>query len=107
MTLDDLIAKVSYPSFLHSASLYSKQPVQRVCKYRLLLSELLRTCPETNFPLIYTEIKNILDRNIQAVDRINTVVGDPNLRIRIKKTIALHERLDYSDQVSISYLLRS
>ncbi|KAF3389692.1 hypothetical protein DPV78_011493 [Talaromyces pinophilus] len=82
MTLDDLIAK----------------PVQRVCKYQLLLTELLRTIPETAYPLTYSEIKKVLDKNAQAVDRINTVVGDPNLRIRIKKTISLHERLDYGDQ---------
>ncbi|QGA14861.1 hypothetical protein EYB26_002517 [Talaromyces marneffei] len=83
MTLDDLIAK----------------PVQRVCKYQLLLTELLRTVPETIYPLTYSEIKKVLDKNAQAVDRINTVVGDPNLRIRIKKTISLHERLDYGDQI--------
>jgi hypothetical protein len=74
--------------------------VQRVCKYQLLLTELLRTIPETAYPLTYSEIKKVLDKNAQAVDRINTVVGDPNLRIRIKKTISLHERLDYGDQVS-------
>lgn len=74
--------------------------MQRVCKYQLLLTELLRTIPETAYPLTYSEIKKVLDKNAQAVDRINTVVGDPNLRIRIKKTISLHERLDYGDQVS-------
>lgn len=78
--------------------------MQRVCKYQLLLTELLRTIPETTYPLTYSEIKKILDKNAQAVDRINTVVGDPYLRIRIKKTISLHERLDYGDQVSQSKL---
>jgi hypothetical protein len=78
--------------------------VQRVCKYQLLLTELLRTIPETTYPLTYSEIKKILDKNAQAVDRINTVVGDPNLRIRIKKTISLDKRLDYGDQVSQSKL---
>lgn len=74
--------------------------MQRVCKYQLLLNELLRTVPETTYPLTYSEIKRTLDKNAQAVDRINTVVGDPNLRIRIKRTISLHERLDYGGQVS-------
>ncbi|EED21083.1 Rho guanyl nucleotide exchange factor, putative [Talaromyces stipitatus ATCC 10500] len=90
MTLDDLIAKATMTD--------SEQPVQRVCKYQLLLTELLRTVPETTYPLTHSEIKKVLDRNSQAVDRINTVVGDPNLRIRIQKTISLHERLDYGDQ---------
>lgn len=78
--------------------------MQRVCKYQLLLTELLRTVPETAYPLTYSGIKKVLEKNAQAIDRINTVVGDPNLRIRIKKTISLHERLDYGDQVSQSNL---
>jgi hypothetical protein len=75
-----------------------------VCKYRLLLSELLKTISQTSYPWAYSEIEKILARNVQAVERINTVVGDPNLRIRIGKTISLHERLDYDDQVSLSSL---
>ncbi|OKL60858.1 hypothetical protein UA08_03305 [Talaromyces atroroseus] len=82
MTMDDLIAK----------------PVQRVCKYRLLLSELLKTIPQASYPWAYSEIEKILDKNVQAVERINTVVGDPNLRIRIGKTVSLHERLNYDGQ---------
>ncbi|CRG90872.1 Rac guanine nucleotide exchange factor JJ [Talaromyces islandicus] len=81
LTVDDLMAK----------------PVQRVCKYRLLLSELLKTIPESEYPLAHSKIKAVLEKNVEAVDRINTVVGNPNLRMRIAKTIALHERLEYDN----------
>ncbi|KAH8703150.1 putative Rho guanyl nucleotide exchange factor [Talaromyces proteolyticus] len=85
LTVDDLIAK----------------PVQRVCKYRLLLSELLKTLPEPDYPSVHSKVKWVLDRNIEAVDTINTIVGNPYLRMRIEKTVSLHERLEYGDQTIV------
>lgn len=79
--------------------------MQRVCKYQLLLAEFLRTIPEITYPLTYKEVKKALDKNLEAVARINTVTGDPSLRVRIKRTTILHERLDYGEQVSPSNAL--
>lgn len=79
--------------------------MQRVCKYRLLLNELLKTVPDNEYPLAHSKIKAVLEKNAEAVDRINTVVGNPNLRMRIAKTISLHERLEYDSSVSLPEVL--
>ncbi|KKA19997.1 Rho guanyl nucleotide exchange factor [Rasamsonia emersonii CBS 393.64] len=82
MTIEDLLIK----------------PVQRVCKYQLLLQELLKTTPASDCPSTHYEIRQILDKVRRIVGQINTATGNPVLKDRIHKTVILHGRLDYSGQ---------
>ncbi|KAL1962172.1 hypothetical protein VTN77DRAFT_518 [Rasamsonia byssochlamydoides] len=82
MTIEDLLIK----------------PVQRVCKYQLLLQELLKTTPAGDCPSTHYEIRQILDKVRRIVAQINTATGNPVLKDRIQKTIILQGRLDYSGQ---------
>ncbi|OXV09890.1 hypothetical protein Egran_02346 [Elaphomyces granulatus] len=82
MTLKDLLIK----------------PVQRVCKYPLLLQDLLKCTPASDCPLAFSEINQVLDEIRLLLVKINTATGNPVHRDRIQKTIVLQERLDYSGQ---------
>lgn len=71
-----------------------------MCKYQLLLQELLKTTPASDCPSTHYEICQILDKVRRIVGQINTATGNPVLKDRIHKTLILQGRLDYSGQVS-------
>jgi guanine nucleotide exchange factor for Rho/Rac/Cdc42-like GTPase family protein len=105
MTLKDLLIKVCQSFTLNSSVMLKPgcQPVQRVCKYPLLLQDLLKCTPASDCPLAFSEINQVLDEIRLLLVKIDTATGNPVHRDRIQKTIVLQERLDYSGQVSFHF----
>lgn len=73
--------------------------MQRVCKYPLLLAEMLKNVPAGDCPSTHNELMQILDKTRQMVSRVDTATGNPALKNRIHRTMSLQERLDYNGQV--------
>ena len=82
------------------------KPVQRICKYPLLLADLLKHTPVADCPESHAELDRVLQRLREMVQDINMATEDPYARERIQRTWTLQERLVFPDEMSISGLFR-
>ncbi|KAJ5136005.1 hypothetical protein N7448_004559 [Penicillium atrosanguineum] len=73
------------------------KPIQRLCKYPLLLQDLLRHTPVSDCPSSHNGIRQILESLRILVARINSATGNPVNKDRIQKTIILQEKLSFSE----------
>ncbi|KAK2757606.1 hypothetical protein FQN54_004575 [Arachnomyces sp. PD_36] len=74
------------------------KPIQRICKYPLLLADLLKITPAADCPSSHGEIDRALNNLRVVVGEINRVTGDPLSRDRIRKTLLLRDRIDSPDR---------
>ncbi|PYI21431.1 Rho guanyl nucleotide exchange factor [Aspergillus violaceofuscus CBS 115571] len=81
MILDDLLIK----------------PVQRLCKYPLLLEELLRWTHIQDDPSAHDGIRQILETVRQVVQEVNQINNNPINRDLVFKTRELQNMLDFSE----------
>ncbi|KAJ5797399.1 uncharacterized protein N7503_006695 [Penicillium pulvis] len=79
-----------------------KLPIQRLCKYPLLLQDLLRHTPVSDCPTSHDAIRQILDNIRILVTQINSATGNPINKDRIHKTLLLQERIQFADSVCLS-----
>ncbi|KAK4251910.1 hypothetical protein C7999DRAFT_37281 [Corynascus novoguineensis] len=82
LTIDDLLVK----------------PIQRVCRYPLLFSELLKHTPVIDCPYSHMEIENTLIRLREATAEINRATNDSRTKLVLEKTWILQDRLAFPDQ---------
>ncbi|EFQ97299.1 hypothetical protein MGYG_00340 [Nannizzia gypsea CBS 118893] len=80
LTIGDLLAK----------------PIQRVCKYQLFLSDLLKCTPSSDCPAAHEALEMVHQCMIDTVQEINRATGDPVAKDRMAKTILLRNRLDFT-----------
>ncbi|KAJ6114362.1 hypothetical protein N7486_000140 [Penicillium sp. IBT 16267x] len=78
------------------------KPIQRLCKYPLLLQDLLRYTPVSDCPTSHEAIRQILDDIRILVTQINSATGNPVNKDRIHKTLLLQEKIQFAD----SYMLQ-
>ncbi|KAJ5909406.1 hypothetical protein N7504_004049 [Penicillium tannophilum] len=78
------------------------KPIQRLCKYPLLLQDLLRHTPVSDCPTSHDAVRQILDNIRILVAQINSATGNPVNKDRIHKTLLLQERFQFAD----SYMLQ-
>lgn len=97
MTLNDLLIKVGL--LLGISLVLTGQPIQRLCKYPLLLQDLLRYTPISDCPSSHDGIRQILESLRTLVTRINSATGSPVNKDRIQKTILLQGKLGFSETV--------
>ncbi|KAL1873349.1 hypothetical protein Plec18167_006399 [Paecilomyces lecythidis] len=90
MTLNDLLIK----------------PIQRVCKYPLLLADLLKNTPTGDCPEAHDEISQILEQIRLKVAFINDATGNPLAQDRIQKTVSLQEKLEFPDNCILQDVYR-
>ncbi|KAK6083830.1 RhoGEF domain-containing protein [Seiridium cupressi] len=75
------------------------KPIQRICKYPLLFAELLKYTPVYDCPNSHSEIENVLARLREATTEINRATGDPSVKVSMKTTWLLQDRLVFPNQV--------
>ncbi|KAK4927462.1 hypothetical protein LTR66_016285 [Elasticomyces elasticus] len=80
MTLNDLLIK----------------PIQRLCKYPLMLQDLLRATPVSDCPSAHDEIQQFLESTRRVVAHVNVATGNPVYKDRISKTMILQQKVDVS-----------
>lgn len=73
------------------------KPIQRVCKYPLLFSELLKHTPVADSPYAHMEIENTLVRLREATSQINRATDDARVKAVLEKTWLLQDRLVFAD----------
>ncbi|CAL3962345.1 unnamed protein product [Diplocarpon coronariae] len=73
------------------------KPIQRVCRYPLLFSELLKQTPVCDCPDSHMEIENVLIRLREATAEINRATDDPRMKATIEKSWLLQDRLIFLD----------
>lgn len=71
------------------------KPVQRICRYPLLLGDLYRHTPVIDCPKSHAELESSLSLLRDAVREINMVANDPRAREQIQRRWLLQERLDF------------
>lgn len=74
------------------------KPIQRVCKYPLLFSELLKHTPVVDCPYSHMEIENTLIRLRETTAEINRATDDVRIRSVLEKTWILQDRLAFPGQ---------
>ena len=104
MTLNDLLIKVFFFFLLllkvnYFSTDIARQPIQRLCKYPLLLQDLLRYTAVSDCPTSHESIQEILQRIRVPVTRINEATGNPVTKDRIEKTVLLQEKLQFDERV--------
>ncbi|KAJ5976311.1 hypothetical protein N7481_010018 [Penicillium waksmanii] len=82
------------------------KPIQRLCKYPLLLQDLLRCTHVGDCPTSHDEIRRILESLRIMVARINSTTGNPINKDRIHKTILLQGKIDFSETQSLQDVYR-
>ncbi|KAL5085339.1 hypothetical protein Trisim1_010672 [Trichoderma cf. simile WF8] len=74
------------------------KPIQRICKYPLIFSELLKCTPISDCPNSHMEVDNTLTRLREATTEINRASNDGNIRSTLEKTWILQDRLVFPDR---------
>ncbi|PNP42943.1 hypothetical protein TGAMA5MH_05690 [Trichoderma gamsii] len=74
------------------------KPIQRICKYPLLFSELLKCTPISDCPNSHMEIENTLTRLREATTEINRASDDEGIKSILEKTWILQDRLAFPDR---------
>ncbi|KAJ5161394.1 hypothetical protein N7492_006786 [Penicillium capsulatum] len=85
MTMNDLMIK----------------PIQRLCKYPLLLQDLLRNTPVSDCPTSHDGIRQVVEGLRVLVARINSATGNPVNKDRIQKTIILQNKIVFPDTCAL------
>ncbi|RFU72294.1 round spore [Trichoderma arundinaceum] len=75
------------------------KPIQRICKYPLLFSELLKCTPISDCPNSHMEVDNTLTRLREATTEINRASDDERMKSTLEKTWILQDRLVFPDRV--------
>jgi hypothetical protein len=102
LTIGDLLVKVScLCTSTHSLGVASNmfQPMQRLCKYPLLFSELLKYTPVADSPYAHMEIESTLVRLREATSQVNRATDDARVKAVLEKTWLLQDRLVFPDSV--------
>ncbi|KAL7938941.1 hypothetical protein V8C35DRAFT_328821 [Trichoderma chlorosporum] len=74
------------------------KPIQRICKYPLLFSELLKCTPISDCPNSHMEVDNTLTRFREATTEINRASADKRIKSTLEKTWILQDRLVFPDR---------
>ncbi|KAI0442464.1 Dbl homology domain-containing protein [Xylaria telfairii] len=74
------------------------KPIQRICRYPLLFSELLKYTPVCDCPSSYLEIESVLIRLRETTAEINQATDDPGVKASLEQTWLLQDRLVFPDQ---------
>ena len=82
------------------------KPIQRVCRYPLLLAELLKQTPVVDGPEAHAEIEMVLHRFRDAVKEINLAADSPLAQAQIQRRWMLHERLSFHERVLQAHQFR-
>ncbi|RYC62196.1 hypothetical protein CHU98_g3998 [Xylaria longipes] len=69
------------------------KPIQRICRYPLLFSELLKYTPVCDCPSSYMEIESVLIRLRETTAEINQATDDPGVKASLEQTWLLQDRL--------------
>ncbi|CEO59786.1 hypothetical protein PMG11_04443 [Penicillium brasilianum] len=77
------------------------KPIQRLCKYPLLLQDLLRNTHVSDCPSSHNGMRQILENLRVLVARINSATGNPVKKDRIQKTILLQGRFEFSESYKL------
>ena len=83
-----------------------RQPIQRVCKYPLLLQDLCKCTPIVDCPDSYLELDKVLNRMRETTREINRATDDQGARDRIQRTWLLQDRLTFPDSAKDTAPLR-
>ncbi|KAI0417506.1 hypothetical protein F5X98DRAFT_374642 [Xylaria grammica] len=74
------------------------KPIQRICRYPLLFSELLKYTPVCDCPSSHMEIENVLMRLRETTADINRATDDPGIKASLEQTWLLQDRLVFPNQ---------
>ncbi|KAF2494069.1 hypothetical protein BU16DRAFT_528226 [Lophium mytilinum] len=78
------------------------KPIQRVCKYPLLFSDLCRYTPVYDDPEAHAELQRAVFRLHEAIREVNKAKDDPRRRRLIEATWQLQDRLAFPEENTIS-----
>ncbi|KAI0539713.1 hypothetical protein GGR58DRAFT_524113 [Xylaria digitata] len=76
------------------------KPIQRICRYPLLFSELLKYTPVCDCPSSHIEIESVLMRLRETTAEINRATDDPGVKASLEQTWLLQDRLVFPNQKS-------
>ncbi|KAE8147493.1 Dbl homology domain-containing protein [Aspergillus avenaceus] len=82
------------------------KPIQRVCKYPLLLQELLRWTHIQDDPIAHDGIRQVLDSVRAMVQQINKAPGNPVTRLMVQKTLQLQEMLHLPNPGTVHHIYK-
>ncbi|KAI0409468.1 hypothetical protein F4802DRAFT_544108 [Xylaria palmicola] len=74
------------------------KPIQRICRYPLLFSELLKYTPVCDCPTSHMEIEDVLMRLRETTAEINRATDDPGVKASLEQTWLLQDRLVIAHQ---------
>ncbi|KAJ5730423.1 uncharacterized protein N7483_004931 [Penicillium malachiteum] len=78
------------------------KPIQRLCKYPLILTDLVNVTPSSDCPSANAVMHQVLQDMRAQVGKINSATGNPVNKDRIEKTLLLQKKTRFNE----SYRLR-
>lgn len=85
---------------MYSQMLMKPQPIQRLCKYPLLLQELLKWTHIQDDPTAHDGIHQALEGVRAMINQINNTAGNPVNKGMVQRTLFLQEMLRLPKLVS-------
>lgn len=73
------------------------KPIQRICKYPLLIADLLKHTPVADSPYAHMVIESTLERLRETTSEINRATNDVRVKAVLEKTWLLQDRLVFPD----------
>jgi cell pole-organizing protein PopZ len=69
------------------------KPIQRICKYPLLLDELLSYTPVSDDPSVHAELETLIQCLRDIMESVNSATQNPEVRLQIHRRWSLRSRL--------------
>ncbi|KAE8349602.1 Dbl homology domain-containing protein [Aspergillus coremiiformis] len=82
------------------------KPIQRLCKYPLLLQELLKWTHIQDDPTAHDGIQQILENVRAMVNQINKAPGNPVNRRMVHRTLLLQEMMELPKSVAVHHVYK-
>ncbi|KAF7590416.1 hypothetical protein BBP40_002872 [Aspergillus hancockii] len=82
------------------------KPIQRLCKYPLLLQELLRWTHIQDDPTAHDGIQRILESVRGMVNQINKSPGNPVNKRMVQRTLSLQEMLSLPNSIAVHHIYK-
>ncbi|KAI1910469.1 hypothetical protein LOZ65_006366 [Ophidiomyces ophidiicola] len=105
-TVQPLSSREKYANHARTISDLLIQPVQRLCKYQLFLSDLLKCTPASHCPTTHEMLQGVYQKVVEVTADVNSSSADRLTLSRLRQTMELQLKLEFPSNEEYRDLLK-